>query len=537
MNWLEKIVRPEILNLKAYSSARGEYSGAYSSGEEIYLDANESPQMPYADKNNSLNRYPEPQPIKLKKRLAEIYKVSEAQLLITRGMDEGIDLLIRVFCVPNRDSIAINSPTFGYYAVAANINAVGVIEGYAIGDPKIIFLCTPNNPTGATISLAEIKALCVANNERGIIAVDEAYIEFADESSATILLQECPNLVVMRTLSKAYGLAAARIGALIADPKIIALLRKVISPYPISALSAKAALEALSPIGLFYAEKNITQIKEQREYLYQNLLKAPSIEKVYKSSANFLLVIAKDAEELYQNLKRKGIIVRSRTGDIPSALRITVGNLEENNLLLAALDAKKYDEEPLIRKASQSRKTFETEVMCCVTLDEKGLSNITTGIGFFDHMLAQLSKHSGISMTIKAIGDIDIDVHHSVEDVAIVLGQTLKQALGEKVGLNRYGFLLPMDETEVKVSIDLSGRGFCKFAAEFKSPFVGEFPCEMVKHFFESFSTNLGCALHINATGENTHHMIEAIFKCVAKALGQAVAINGSNLPSTKGML
>ena len=204
---------------------------------------------------------------------------------------------------------------------------------------------------------------------------------------------------------------------------------------------------------------------------------------------------------------------------------------------MAALGAKAYDEEPLIRKASQSRKTFETEVMCCVTLDEKGVSNIITGIGFFDHMLAQLSKHSGISMTIKAIGDINIDVHHSVEDVAIVLGQTLKQALGDKVGLNRYGFLLPMDETEVRVSIDLSGRGFCKFAAEFKSPFVGEFPCEMVKHFFESFSTNLGCALHISSTGENTHHMIEAIFKCVAKALGQAVAINGSNLPSTKGML
>ncbi len=152
-------------------------------------------------------------------------------------------------------------------------------------------------------------------------------------------------------------------------------------------------------------------------------------------------------------------------------------------------------------------------------------------------MLEQLARHSGISIDIKAIGDTHIDTHHTIEDVAIVLGLALKEALGDKNGINRYGFLLPMDEAEAKVSIDLAGRGYCKFEAIFQNPLLGDLPSEMVKHFFETLSINMAAAIHISATGQNTHHMVESIFKCVAKALKQAIAINGDQLPSTKGVL
>lgn len=531
MTWLEKLVRPEILELKPYSSARSEYSGA----AQIQLDANENPWPPYGTRA-PLNRYPEPQPRLLKQRLAEIYKVEENQLLITRGMDEGIDLLIRTFCNPGKDSVVIIPPTFGYYEVAANINGVRVIQARLeqLEQGKIVFLCTPNNPTGESITLDKIVEIC--NSYRGIVAVDEAYIEFSNIPSATCLLKQYPNLVVMRTLSKAYALASLRIGTIIASAEIIAILKRVLPPYPIAQTCSDIALKALSPIGLYYTNNKVKEIKEQRKYLYQQLSKCSEVIRIYSSDANFLLVIFKDSDALYHRLKSAGIIIRNRSNEIQDALRITVGRSEENELLLCALGLLKKINEP-IRKASYNRKTNETEILCEASLDGLGTANISTEIRFFDHMLEQLAKHSGISMLIKATGDIDIDAHHTVEDVAIVLGKSLKEALGNKYGISRYGFVLPMDEAEAQVSIDLSGRGYCSFDAKFTSQQVGDLPTEMVKHFFETLSTNLEAAIHIKITGDNTHHMVESCFKCFAKALKQAISENGNSLPSTKGAL
>lgn len=546
MQWLNKLVRLDILNLVAYRSARSEYSGA----SQIQLDANENPHAPYGYEQTSFNRYPEPQPSLLKQKLADLYTVKSEQILITRGMDEGIELLIKTFCQPYQDSITITPPTFGYYAIAAQINASKVIEIQldknfspdwsqlaSIDSSKIIFLCNPNNPTGTLIPIDKIKALCAAHHERSLIVVDEAYIEFADAISATTLLETCSNLIVMRTLSKAYGLAGVRVGCVLAHPDIIAMLRKVIPPYPISRPCADIALTSLSPIGLLYTEKNIAQIKEQRAYLVEHLCQSQYIKKVYSSQANFLLVQAKDANALYQLLKSKGIIIRDRSHEIESALRITVGAPEQNKLLLIALGVLASSELITLRQAHKNRKTKETEILCEVILDERGVADINTGIGFFDHMLEQLAKHSGMSIMIKAIGDVHIDAHHTVEDVAIVLGQTMKAALGERIGIRRYAFILPMDEAQATVSIDLSNRGYCRFDASFASPYIGDFPTEMVSHFFESLSTHLGAAIHISAMGKNTHHIVEAIFKCTAQALRQAIAIIGNESPSTKGML
>lgn len=534
MTWLEKLVRPEILELDPYSSARREYSGAV----EIKLDANENPWPPYGTRA-PLNRYPEPQPKLLKQRLANIYQIEESQLLITRGMDEGIDLLIRTFCNPGKDAIVIIPPTFGYYQVAASICGVKVMQAKLdeleqLEQGKLIFLCTPNNPTGESISLDKIDKIC--NSYRGIVAVDEAYIEFSDIPSATCLLKQYPNLVVMRTLSKAYALAGVRIGIIIANPEIIEVLKKVLPPYPIAQTCSDIALQALSPIGLYYTNNKVNEIKEQRLYLYQQLSKCSQVIRIYSSDANFLLVTFKDSDAVYQRLKSAGIITRNRSNEIQGAIRITVGSREENDLLLCALGLLEKISEP-IRVASYNRKTNETEILCKTSFDGLGEKNISTEIRFFDHMLEQLAKHSGISMLIRAKGDVDIDAHHTVEDVAIVLGKSLKTALGDKYGISRYGFVLPMDESEAQVSIDLSGRGYCSFDVKFTSQQVGDMPTEMIKHFFETLSINLEAAIHIKVTGDNTHHMVESCFKCFAKALKQAVSKDGNSLPSTKGVL
>lgn len=189
------------------------------------------------------------------------------------------------------------------------------------------------------------------------------------------------------------------------------------------------------------------------------------------------------------------------------------------------------------RKASSSRKTKETDIVVAVNLDRESPIDVSTGIGFFDHMLEQIAKHGGFSLALSCKGDLEIDEHHTVEDTAICLGTVLRDALGNKLGIGRYGFLLPMDESEAKVSLDLSGRGAFVFTADFSRDSVGELSTEMVEHFFRSLAESLGAALHIEVRGENTHHMVEACFKSVGRSLRQAIRVDGTALPSTKGLL
>ena len=549
--WFEKLVRKEILDLEAYSSARGECQIL----DQINLDANESPQLPYGDRMELLNRYPEPQPIALRQRLSEIYSVATNCILITRGMDEGIDLVVRTFCRPYVDSIAIAPPTYSFYKVAADVNAIKTLEvpqdeNFTIEwqnfmdlvDVKVFFLCRPNNPTGAMISLNETRSLCIAKNNLSLVVVDEAYIEFSDELSATTLLDECPNLIVMRTLSKAYGLAGLRLGAVLASEGIINVLKKIISPYPITRPSALKALEALSPIGLFYAKQNIENIKQQREILAKNLLRSPKIERVFPSYGNFLLAQTSSAEQLLHELKQSGIIVRNRSSYVSNSLRFSIGSQSDNYLLLAALGVPGFAELKRERTFSASRKTFETEIFCKLNLDVDQKSIISTGIKFFDHMLEQLAAHGGISLTLKALGDTEVDDHHTVEDVAIVLGTSLKSALGQKLGIERFGFLLSMDESQTQISLDLSSRGICVFNCAFPTERIGTFPVEMIEHFFQTLSLSLGAGIHIKTYGNNSHHMAEGIFKAFGRSLRQATALakdkkEAGNLPSTKGVL
>lgn len=340
---LQKLVRQNIISLKPYSSARDEFSGEAG----VFLDANENP---FGD----LNRYPDPHQQTLKDKLKDIKKISSKQVFIGNGSDEVIDLLIRIFCNPSIDKIVVCPPTYGMYEVAANINDVMVLsvpltqdfqldtealqQVISQSEPntlKLIFLCTPNNPTGNSIDNIE----WVLANFNGIVVVDEAYIDFSERISFIEKLALYPNLVVVQTFSKAWGLAAARIGIAYASETIIALMQKVKPPYNVSSLNQEAALKALDNEHVIVHQK--AHILEQRTYLETSLSQLPIVKKVFPSDANFILIEVEDADKLYEHLVIKNIVVRNRNTIIKNCLRITIGTIVENQYLIEVL--KRYN--------------------------------------------------------------------------------------------------------------------------------------------------------------------------------------------------
>jgi histidinol-phosphate aminotransferase len=337
---LEKLVRKNVLKLKPYSSARDEFKGSAS----VYLDANENP-FP-----SSFNRYPDPHQLKLKERISIIKKIPVDQIFLGNGSDEPIDLLIRAFCEPGIDNVVIPQPTYGMYTVSAEINNVEIktikftadfdLETKTVSEAwndhtKLIFLCSPNNPSGNLLDPEKIKA--VLTQFHGIVVVDEAYIDFTNYPGFVPLLKAYPNLVVLQTLSKAWGLAAIRLGMCFASEEIIGILNKIKPPYNISLLSQQTALEELH----FEVRKNrwVSEIISEREKLKEGLSKIDLIKKIYPSDANFLLVKMTNARNVYEALVKKGIIVRDRSNVMlcDDCLRITIGTQQENQILLNEL--------------------------------------------------------------------------------------------------------------------------------------------------------------------------------------------------------
>jgi histidinol-phosphate aminotransferase len=343
-----KLVRPDILALTAYSSARKE-----SKGGRVWLDANENPQTPSAAKP-LLNRYPEPQPADLVAQLATLYGVVPAHVLVTRGSDEGIDLLLRTFCRAGQDAILITPPTYGMYVVAAGIQGARTVtvplireKNFALDadavlravtpDVKLVFLCSPNNPTGGLLDRTAVMSLVKSLAGRAVVVVDEAYVDFSGQPSLAAEIPANPNLVVLRTLSKAYGLAGARVGTTIADPAVIAVLQKVIAPYPIPAPVLVAALAALTPAGLAAAKNSVATLVAERARLAAALPKLPAVKRVWPSDANYLLVEVADAAKTMAAGRAAGVVWRDRSKDVPHHIRITVGTAEENNATLEVL--------------------------------------------------------------------------------------------------------------------------------------------------------------------------------------------------------
>lgn len=345
MNNIDNLVRENIKRLVPYSSARDEYKGKTG----IFLDANENPY-------GVLNRYPDPYQRELKSAISKLKGIAEENIFLGNGSDEIIDLCFRAFCKPGTDRALVFFPSYGMYEVSAGINDVGLIrvplsDSFQIGldkvNPhlndsslKLIFICSPNNPTGNSMDRASIEY--IISNFKGIVIIDEAYIDFAGQPSFVSLTRHYSNLIVVQTFSKAMGMAAARVGMAFMHDYIVGVFNKLKPPYNISSINQKAVLKAITNPGPII--RRVEKLKSERARLEENLKKLDFVEKVFPSDSNFLLVKTKNADLVYSRLIDNKIIVRNRNSVIPGCIRVTVGSVKENNILLKTMRKLKYEE-------------------------------------------------------------------------------------------------------------------------------------------------------------------------------------------------
>ena len=348
-----ELVRDDLRAFAGYSSARS--TGLSAS---VWLNANESPWANAADPHAEFRRYPDPQPATLRASLASLYGCAPAQLLAGRGSDEAIDLLVRALCRPGGDGIVISTPTFGMYAVNARLHGVPVVDVPLLDTPdgfrcdfdamaertlsegaRLVFLCTPGNPTGTQLPLDAVQQLALRLRGRALVVVDEAYVEFADGASAVPLIAAHTNIAVLRTLSKVHALAAARIGCVIADERLIGVLQRCQAPYPLPAPCVALALRAMGDAARASTQTRIDTVRSERDHVRERLVSMPGVRAVYPSQANFVLARFDDPQAAFDALLAAGIAVRDvrampRLGD---ALRITIGTPEQNRCVLDVL--------------------------------------------------------------------------------------------------------------------------------------------------------------------------------------------------------
>ncbi|MDG1039764.1 MAG: histidinol-phosphate transaminase [Polaribacter sp.] len=340
---INNLIRENIKSLKPYASARDEYKDA-TTDEMVFLDANENPF------ENGVNRYPDPQQNSVKELLSEIKGVSTKNILLGNGSDEVLDLIFRAFCEPNKDNIITLPPTYGMYDVLANINAienkkvvltqdfqpkVNQILEAVNKNSKILFLCSPNNPTGNSFSLEKVEELL--NKFNGLVVIDEAYIDFSEQKSWLEKLANFPNLVITQTLSKAYGLAGIRLGVCYASQEIISVLNRIKPPYNVNELTQQKAIKRL--LKTAEVEKEVIEIINQRNIVIKGLKEVSFISEIYPTDCNFVLVKVDDATKRYKQLINKGIVIRNRTTQplCENCLRFTIGTEEENEKLIKVL--------------------------------------------------------------------------------------------------------------------------------------------------------------------------------------------------------
>ena len=348
-----ELLREDLRDFAGYRSARSERLQG-----DVWLNANEAARANTADAGDRLRRYPQPQPDALVAALASLYRCARDRLLVSRGSDEAIDLLVRAFCAPGRDAVLVTPPVFGMYAVCARLQSARLIEvpladgpsdftvelsrvaaAAKSGGARLVFLCSPGNPTGGQLAAEDVLRLARELDGVALVVIDEAYVEFADAPSLAGCIGEVRNLVVLRTLSKAHALAGVRIGSAIADPGVIAALRRCQAPYPVPAPCATQAVQALSPGVLARTRALVAETRAQRQSLRRELERLPDVTRVYPSQGNFLLVRFDDAEKAFGSLLDAGVVVRDMRAmpQLGDALRISIGTAEENARLLRAL--------------------------------------------------------------------------------------------------------------------------------------------------------------------------------------------------------
>lgn len=473
-----------------------------------------APFPPLVAGGDGLDRYPEP-PAELAARMAEVYGVPSDSVLPVRGVAHGLELVWRMAA---RAGLTVEAPDAQPYLALANLYASPSADAGVAG----VIVRGGQSP--------EAVAEMAARVAPALLVVDEGGIEFEEAGSAAAVIADQPNLVVLRSLSLAWGLAGARMGAALGWPEALARLAEVMEPHALPTLSVRLALQALDPSRLIETGERIEAVRRERARLAAALATRMSAE---PGDGPTLVVRPSDIDATLADLARLGVPAE-RDGD---RLRLPVAaKPAANDRLLAAFGLAPAGARPN-RTGEAVRDTRETRIVCAVDLDATGPVRIATGVGFFDHMLEQLAAHGGFSLRLACEGDLHTDPHHTIEDCAIALGQALRQALGERRGIARYGFVLPMDEAEAKVSIDLSGRPYPVFDGAFATPSIGDYRTDLTAHVFRSLAEHLGAAIHVSVTGDDDHHKTEAVYKAFGRALRQAIRVEGEAVPSTKGVL
>jgi imidazoleglycerol phosphate dehydratase HisB/histidinol-phosphate/aromatic aminotransferase/cobyric acid decarboxylase-like protein len=444
--------------------------------------------------------YPE-----LLRAIADYAGVGPENVVLGAGADDLILLCARTFAGPG-DQVAIaDEPTYPLYAIAAALAGADV----GTDDPVVTFSCRPNNPTGALDPLPAARPL----------VVDEAYWEYAGETAAGLIDE---GVVVLRTFSKAFGLAGARVGYALADRDTAAELNRRQAPQAVSATSAALALAGLAH------PPDVTGQVEERDRAAR-ALGALGLEPL-PSWTNFLFVPLHEPENIGEALLRRGLVVRV----FPDGIRFNVRDREDDDLLLDGLahvlDRPTPVAPPGRRSTRVLRATAETRIRVRLSLDGASRVRIATGAGLYDHLLEQLAFHAGFDLVLEAVGDLETGPHHTVEDAALALGEAIDRALGDRRGIARYGdAVVPMDDALARASIDLGGRPWADVRLESEPG--------LAQHALQSLAQAGRLALHVESSGRDEHHVAEAAFKAVGRALRTAVRAEGAGIPSTKGVL
>ncbi|GIU94768.1 MAG: hypothetical protein KatS3mg012_1225 [Gaiellaceae bacterium] len=481
--------------------------------EIVRFDGNTRPWPPPAARPGTIagaladvNSYAHGGHIELTHALARHTGLAPENIVLGAGADDLILLCARAFAGPGDRVRVVGEPTYPLYRIAAGLAGADVRDE----SPTVTFCCRPNNPTGELGPVPEDRPL----------VVDEAYGEYAGETLVPLVEEE--EIVVIRTFSKAFGLAGARVGYALASREIAAELTLRQSPLAVSTLSAALALAALAD------PPDLTEEIAERERLAE-ALRALGLSPL-PSCGNFLYVPVAEPEALAEQLLRHGIVVRL----FPEAIRITVRDREDDDLLLEAL-ARALDRPAPVaaaggRRVRHLRATAETALRVRLALDGAGRVRVATGAGLYDHLLEQLAFHAGLDLVLEGAGDLETGDHHTAEDAALALGQALDRALGDRRGIARYGeAAVPMDDALARATIDLGGRPWSELSLAL-DPGLAE-------HVLGSFAQAARAGLHVESSGRDPHHVAEAAFKAVGRALRAAVRPEGVGVPSTKGIL
>ena len=477
------------------------------------------PQVPLAHSMARLNEYPDGTYRELREAAAGYVALVPENVVVGAGADDLILLLALTFLGPGRRA-AIDPPTYALYRIATTLHGADVV---GVGDTADLrWVCNPNNPTGGWVEPERIVSLARAEPET-IVVVDEAYVEYGARSCAP-WVDELPNLVVLRTLSKAFGLAGLRVGFALAHPDTAALLTERRAPAPIAGPAAAIGAAALRSPRLGDVESTVAE----RERLRTALVAAGF--ECAPTATNFVFVRTDPA--LAERLEAQGLVVRT----FAEGIRVTVRRPSENDVLLRALGAEPGP--PAGRQATVLRTTTETALRLTLVLDGTGRTRVETGIGFLDHLLTLLAFHGGLDLDLVAGGDLDVDDHHTVEDVHAAFGTALSEALGTRDGVARYGAaIVPMDEARGTAAVDLVRRPHAEIGLSFEGDRVGALAVSLLRHALERFAIEAGCTVHVDSSGADDHHVAEAAYKALGQALRQAIAPGAAGIPSTKGVV